>query len=228
MISIQTIASYTLMQTLSLLLSRQFIFDDKQHFFKAMSMFIWSLTKFPGLSKINDLTRKINQQPTPSHGIQAGARRSRVKFYQIIGIQRWGIFCVFPCLDSQLYMVEGEALQWIVIENIEQRSTLRSLNLPKLPQTWLGIEWLSCFWNWILISGHVFVQILFSIKQNFKTYSDNADAHESWLKVCQSFSWVLSLTKSFLSPSAARLLRGKDYDGADPAAMCPHICLAAC
>ena len=173
-------------------------------------MFIWSLTKFPGLSKINDLTRKINQQPTPSYGIQAGARRSRVKFYQIIGIQRWGIFCVFPCLDSQLNMVEGEALQWIVIENIEQRSTLRSLNLPKLPQTWLGIECLSCFWNWILISGHVFVQILFSIKQNFKTYSDNADAHESWLKVCQSFSWVLSLTKSFLSPSAARLLRGMD------------------
>ena len=86
----------------------------------------------------------------------------------------------------------------------------------------------SCFWNWILISGHVFVQILFSIKQNFKPYSDNANAHESGLKVCQSFSWVLSLTKSFLSPSAARLLRGMDYDGADPAAMCPHICLAAC
>ena len=51
-------------------LRRQFIFDDKQHFFKEMSIYIWALTKFPGLSKINDLTRKINQQPTPSHGMQ--------------------------------------------------------------------------------------------------------------------------------------------------------------
>ena len=109
----------------SLSLRRQFIFDDKQHFFKEMSIYIWALTKFPGLSKINDLTRKINQQPTPSHGMQERGAASRVKFYQIIGIQRWGIFCVFPCLDTQLYKVEGEAtLQWIVIENIEQRSTL--------------------------------------------------------------------------------------------------------
>ena len=162
--------------SLSLSLRRQFIFDDKQNFFKEMSIYIWALTKFPGLSKINDLTRKINQQPTPSHGTQERGAGRRVKFYQIIGIQRWGIFCVFPCLDTQLYKVEGEAtLQWIVIENIEQRSTLSSLNLPKLPQTWLGTECLSCFWNWILISGHVFVQILFSIKQLNKDQLKNLD-----------------------------------------------------
>ena len=94
--------------SLSLSLRRQFIFDDKQHFFKEMSIYIWALTKFPGLSKINDLTRKINQQPTPSHGMQERGAASRVKFYQIIGIQRWGIFCVFPCLDTQLYKVEGD------------------------------------------------------------------------------------------------------------------------
>ena len=49
-----------------------------------------------------------------------------------------------------LYKVEGTAtLQWIVIENIEQRDTLSFMNLPKLLQTWRAK-------NWNLVSGHVF------------------------------------------------------------------------
>ena len=48
----------------------QYILDDQQYFFKEMSTYIWTFTKFLGLSKINDLKREINQQPTPRHGIR--------------------------------------------------------------------------------------------------------------------------------------------------------------